>query len=378
MILARHADRLAQLTEGSRRRTLMPRGGLDFTSNDYLGLAAAERMAAAVAEALARGVPVGAGGSRLLRGNHAEHEALEAEAARFFGADRMLFFGAGYAANQAVLATLPQDGDLVVHDRLIHASAHSGLRLGRAASVAVPHNDAGAVDDAIRSWRRAGGTGHPWIVAESLYSMDGDTAPLADLAAIASAHDGFLFIDEAHATGVHGPEGRGLAAGLEGRPEVIVLHTCGKALGAAGALVGADAILCDYLINRAKPFIYATAPSPLQAAAVRAALRILTDEPERRSRLHGLIATAHAAAARHGFATGATQILPVILGDDARTVRVARRMQTAGFDIRAIRPPTVPPGTARLRISITLNIDAAAIKALFAALTVAVAEETTP
>ncbi|MET0246055.1 MAG: aminotransferase class I/II-fold pyridoxal phosphate-dependent enzyme, partial [Sphingomonas sp.] len=171
-----HAD-LALLTDQGRRRSLAPRTGIDFASNDYLALAGDPRLAGAVREAIARGVPIGSGGSRLLRGNHEEHEALEAEAAAFFGTEAALWFSSGFAANAALLATLPQRGDLVVHDALIHASAHEGMRLGRAERVTAAHNDAQAFDDAIRGWRNAGGTGRPWIAVESLYSMDGDRAP---------------------------------------------------------------------------------------------------------------------------------------------------------------------------------------------------------
>jgi 8-amino-7-oxononanoate synthase len=358
-LLARYADHLAALDRKGRRRALMPQAGLDFSSNDYLGLAASAELAAAVAAALARGVPPGAGGSRLLRGNHAEHEALEAEAAELFGAKRMLYFAGGYVANLALFSTLPQGGDLIINDALIHASVHAGLQGSRATLRTTPHNDPGAVEAAIRDWRAEGGTGRVWIAAESLYSMDGDQAPLTDLAAIADRHDAFLIIDEAHATGVHGPAGRGLAAGLEGRENVIVVHTCGKALGSAGALIGADPVLCDYLVNRARPFIYATAPSPLQAATVRAGLGIMRAQPERRAALRDRIALANAAlAGRLGRATSGTQIIPVPVGDNDRARRIAARLQSDGFDIRAIRPPTVPIGTARLRISVTLNTSA--------------------
>ena len=207
--LARYESTLAGLDRRGRRRALASRDGVDFTSNDYLALAGSPRLKAAIVAAIDRGVPVGAGGSRLLRGNHPEHEALEAEAAEFFGAGRALFFGSGYAANVALFSTLPQRDDIIVHDVLIHASAHEGIAASKAPAVAVPHNDADAFAEAIRNWRAAGGRGRPWIAVESLYSMDGDRAPLAELAAIAERHDGFLVIDEAHATGVFGPGGGG-------------------------------------------------------------------------------------------------------------------------------------------------------------------------
>jgi len=363
--LVRYETKLQQLEQEGRRRMLTSHAGLDFTSNDYLGLASSARLSEAIMAALERGVPAGAGGSRLLRGNHPEHEALEAEAAAFFGSERCLYFGSGYTANLAILATLPQPGDIIVHDALIHASAHAGIAAGHASAISVPHNDAGAFADALRRWRVDGGTGRPWIVVESLYSMDGDRAPLRQLAELADRHDGFLLVDEAHATGVHGPGGRGFAAGLEGRDNIVVLHTCGKALGASGALIGANRLLCDFLVNRAKSFIYSTAPSPLQAACVREALKVLIDEPDRQARLHDLISVADRMAAEHlGYSSG-SQIQPVIIGENERTVLVAERLKAGGFDVRAIRPPTVPTGTGRLRIAVTLNVTAAAITALF-------------
>ncbi|TIN32778.1 MAG: aminotransferase class I/II-fold pyridoxal phosphate-dependent enzyme, partial [Mesorhizobium sp.] len=295
-----------------------------------------------VAAALADGTAVGATGSRLLRGNDPEHEALEAKAAAFFGAERALFFGGGYVANFAVLTTLPQKGDLIVLDELIHASAHEGARAGRAEVSLVGHNDADAVDDAIATWRAKGGVGRPWIVAESLYSMDGDRAPLGELTEIADRHDAFLFVDEAHATGVYGPDGRGLAHDLEGRENVVVLHTCGKALGASGALITAPGVLCDFLVNRCRPFIYATAPSPLMAVAAATALDIVADEPERRARLARLLAIAGKRTEQLGLPVSGSQIMPVIVGDNARAMALAEALQARSFDVRGIRPPTVP------------------------------------
>ena len=271
---------LDNLLARGRYRRLIPQDGVDFSSNDYLGLAGSARIKRAIEDAIERGVPVGSGGSRLLRGNHAEHEALEAEAAAFFGTEAALFFSSGFAANGALFASLPQRGDLVVYDELIHASVHDGIRLGRAQSVAAAHNDANAFDDAIRDWRRNGGIGLIWIAAESLYSMDGDRAPIDGLAEIADRHDGFLVIDEAHATGVFGPDGRGLGAHLDGRDNVISLHTCGKALGCEGALLTGPAFMREFLINRGRGFIFSTAPSPLMASAVREALRILAPTAE--------------------------------------------------------------------------------------------------
>jgi 8-amino-7-oxononanoate synthase len=351
-----HERALKALERRGRLRALQPRSGIDFSSNDYLGLASSPELAHAITAAIDRGVSVGAGGSRLLRGNDPEHEALESEAAQFFGAESCLYFAGGFLANYALFSTLPARGDLVVHDDLIHASAIDGMRAGKAHITNAAHNDAQSFDDAIARWRAEGGTGRPWIAVESLYSMDGDRAPLADLIAIARRHDGILVVDEAHATGVLGTDGRGLAYAFEGAPDIISLHTCGKALGSSGALVLAPHLIRDFLINRARPFIYATAPSPLMAAAVRAALRIVQTEPARRERLASLVAFAGKELERRcGVTPSGSHIQPVILGADERATSVAKTLAQAGFDVRAVRPPTVPEGTARLRISLTLN-----------------------
>ncbi len=364
-----HDRALQALARRGRQRALTQAAGTDFASNDYLGLASSPELRDAARAALAREVPIGAGGSRLLRGNHREHEALESEAAAFFGAQSALLFGGGFMANVALFSTLPQRGDLVVHDALIHASVHDGMRAGKAERAEARHNDAQAFEDAIRDWRAAGGSGRPWIAVESLYSMDGDRAPLVDLLQIAERHDGILVIDEAHATGVFGREGRGLGADLEGRENVVSLHTCGKALGVMGALVVGPQIFRDYLVNRSRPFIYATAPSPLVAALVRAALLICRFDASRREKLHELVAlVARQLEDRCAIAPSGSQIQPVIVGSDERAVRLASAMQERGFDVRAVRPPTVPEGTARLRLSLTLNVDEERIDAMTAAL----------
>src|SRR3984957_8290393 len=265
---------LERLSARGRRRTLECLGGLDFTSNDYLGLANSCELRTAASEALSRHVPVGSGGSRLLRGNHPEHVALEQTAAAFFGAESALYFGSGYAANLTLFATAPQRGDAVIHDEWIHASVHDGMRRGRAETIAARHNDLQSIDDEVLRWRAAGGRGRVWIAVESLYSMDGDGPDLEELDALASRRDAVLIIDEAHATGVLGPQGRGRAAFLEGRDYVITVHTCGKAIGTAGAFVCAPRILTDFLVNRGRAFIFATAPSPLVAAVTGAAIKL--------------------------------------------------------------------------------------------------------
>ena len=360
---------LRELADRGRLRSLRERSGIDFTSNDYLGLAESAELRHAAADAVARGVPVGAGGSRLLRGNHPEHEALETEAAAHFGAETALYFGGGYVANLAIFSTLPQTGDLIVHDELIHASVHEGLRRSRAEFVGVSHNNVDAFDAAIVRWRKAGGKGRPWLSVESLYSMDGDSPNLVELLAVADRHEAMVVIDEAHATGVLGPQGRGLAAAFEGRDNVITLHTCGKALGTAGGFILAPRIVRDFLVNRARPFIFATAPSPLTAAITRSALELSRSNPGRRERLARLVQFAGTELRRRcNIEPSGSHIIPVIVGSDQAAVNLASALQRRGYDIRAIRPPTVAEGTARLRIALTLNVDEATVTKLFEAL----------
>jgi 8-amino-7-oxononanoate synthase len=361
-----HAEVLDALQARGRLRALSRTRGVDFTSNDYLALAESRALRDAAAEALTRGVPLGAGGSRLLRGNHPEHEALEEEAASFFGSETALYFPTGFAANAAIAATLPRRGDLIVHDALIHASFRDGLEPERIQAVQAPHNDISAIDDIIRGWRAGGGKGQVWIAVETLYSMDGDRASLPELVALASRHDGMLVLDEAHATGVLGEQGRGLSAAYEGAPNIISLHTCGKALGAAGALVCLSKLHRDFIVNRGRAFIYSTAPSPLMAAVVRASLKIVAGAGQERAQLAALVRHAEAGLKKLGLSISGSQIQPVIIGEDRRAVTLAHALQERGHDIRAIRPPTVPEGTARLRLALTLHAGTGDLDALFA------------
>ncbi|WP_420583576.1 8-amino-7-oxononanoate synthase [Ruegeria sp.] len=348
-----------------RRRVLAPRRGLDFASNDYLGLAESAVLRKAAQQALDRGVPLGSGGSRLLRGNHPEHEALEAEAAAFFGSEAALFMGGGFQANQAIFSTLPAAGDLILYDDLVHASAHEGMRTSRADTRSFAHNDVADARRALADWQAAGGAGQVWIAVESVYSMEGDIAPLTALSDLAVKYDAVLVVDEAHATGVFGSNGKGLAHGL--KAEVLTLHTCGKGLGVSGGLICGAQVMIDALINRARPFIFATAPSPFNAALVRAVIEHLNTDTSRIEAAAARIAHAHNVARQAGVPEDLlnSQIIPVILGDEARTMQMAATLQAQGFDIRGIRPPTVPRGTSRLRVSITGNVSDADISALF-------------
>ena len=359
-LLAPYVRQLKALAARARNRRLQPRDGIDFSSNDYLGLSHDPAIASAITRAIAEGVPVGSGGSRLLRGNAPEHEALENQAARFFGSEAALYLANGFVANLSLLSTLPRPGDLIVADELCHASMHDGIRQSRAAVRFVAHNDAQAFDDAITKWRGEGGTGTPWIVAETLYSMDGDIAPVDELAAIARRHDAMLMLDEAHATGVFGADGRGIAAHLEGAENLITLHTCGKGLGVEGALVCGARVLIDTLVNKARPFIFSTAPSPLMAVGVSAAIERISgaDGDSLRTELQERIEASRVHICDPlGLPPPQSQILPVILGDDRLTMDVARTCQAAGYDVRGVRPPTVPVGKSRIRLSLTRNIE---------------------
>jgi len=231
------------------------------------------------------------------------------------------------------------------------------------------HNDVAAFEEAIVRARRAGAR-DVWLAVESVYSMDGDIAPVAELHALARIHDAILIVDEAHGTGIFGASGRGFT---EGRYDerLIVLHTCGKALGVAGGLVCGPAVVAEYLINAARPFIYSTAPPAYVACAVRRALELVDEEPERRTRLLALARFAAerlAKCASDKVAAAGTQIIPVVLGAEAAAVEAAAALQHRGFDVRAIRPPTVPAGTSRLRISIGFDRSEDEIAALADAL----------
>ena len=341
---------LDRLKATGRYRVLNLPAGIDFSSNDYLGLSSHPALRQAAIDALADGIEIGATGSRLLRGHRTAHEELESFAAGYFECPAALFFANGFAANYALIATLVGRDDVVVFDALCHASMRDGMRATQCRTIKAAHNDLDAFEDALRQPRDAGAS--LWILAESIYSMDGDIAPVRGLLALAEKYDAILIIDEAHSTGVSGATGRGETEGLP-HERLIVLHTCGKALGVAGALVCANEAVIDYLINAARPFVFSTAPMPLQALLVKRALELVRDEPERRERLSALKALA--AARLPGFSVQ-SQIVPIVVGRDDAAVELAKALQARGFDIRAIRPPSVPEGTARLRLSLNAGL----------------------
>ena len=363
--------RLAEIEAAGLTRRLHPPAGIDLCSNDYLGLADHPAIMARLAEA-ARTHGCGSTGSRLLRGHRDSFEAVERRFAAFKGTEAALYFGSGYAANVGVLSTFLEEGDVVFSDELNHASLIDGIRLGRARKVVFPHNDVHALERAIEAERAAR---QCFLVTESLFSMEGDFAPLAEYAALCDATCTALIVDEAHAVGVYGERGSGLIEEAGGGDAVFLsVNTAGKALGVAGAFVAGPEWAIDYLVQRARSFVFSTAPPPALAEAVDSALTVMGAEPERRQRLKTLTARLRTLLAEAGLPVrpGISQIIPIILGDNDRAVAAAAALAEQGFDVRAIRPPSVPEGTARLRLSVNVKLADALLERLAAALAIAV------
>jgi 8-amino-7-oxononanoate synthase len=325
---------------------------INFGSNDYLGLAGDRRLDDAVQAALAE-EGWGSGASPLVTGYTVRHQALEQELARFEGTEAALVFPSGFAANMGAIAALVGPGDVVFTDRKNHASLLDGCRLSRADVRVYPHDDPQRLGALMA---RSGSSGRRLIVTDSLFSMDGDLARLADLADLADRHGAMLLIDEAHATGVFGGQGRGVAEhlGLEERVHVRI-GTLSKALGSVGGFVAGRRTLIDWLVNRARPYVFSTAAPGVSAAASLAALQIVRQEPQRRQQLLARAAALRTRLAALGWNTGrsASQIIPVIVGTPDRALALSAHLLSRGLLVPAIRPPTVPEGESCLRISLT-------------------------
>lgn len=352
-------QRLADLDAASLRRSLQPPRGLDLSSNDYLGLASHPAWLAGIRrrldeQAAEPQMTVAAPASRLLRGNTERHMALEARLAAWKGTEAALLFTSGFQANVGLLSTVVERRDRVISDAANHASLIDGLRLARCHKVVVPHLDLDAVEGALAT---AGpGEGRTFLLTESLYSMDGDIAPLDVYAELAERYGAELIIDDSHATGIYGEaRGSGLCErfGVAERALAIV-STFGKALASSGGFVAGPGVLIDYLVNRCRAFIFTTAAPPLHLYAVEAALDLVEAEPQRRKRVLELAATLRQRLRRGGIDCLGSRgpIVPVSIGDAERSLAVAAQLQAEGFDVRAIRPPTVPEGGARLRLSV--------------------------
>ena len=368
---------LAELERESQLRSLETSHTLDFSSNDYLGLASDARIKQAVAAALASPELAASTGSRLLSGNSERWIALESDFARFAGAEAALYFTSGYLANVGLLASLLGPEDMVFSDSANHASLIDGIRLAKARRVVFPHLDLEFLENALRAGSAAAGR---FIVVESVFSMEGDLAPLADLSRLAERYDAELIVDEAHAVGVFGPQGSGLVAdaGLSGRV-LATIFTCGKALASSGAFVCGSETLRSFLINRARTFIFSTALPPYFAAHVRAGFELASRAEAQRARVIALAQFLRAELRRRGLEVpaGPSPIVPVILGENDRAMRVAQRLRAAGFGVRAIRPPTVPQGMARLRLSVTARHTESVFGELAAAIASAASQTST-
>ena len=326
---------------------------VSLASNDYLGLASHPVLTAAAMEATER-YGTGSGASRLLSGSQPLHHDLEEDLARFLGCEAALVFNSGHGANTGVLAALCGPGDLIISDALNHASIVDGCRLSKAEKRIYKHRNLNDLEDMLKvsnEYKRR------WIVTDSVFSMDGDMAPLPGIVELAERYGAFVYVDEAHATGVVGPQGRGSTAHFRLAERITLrMGTLGKALGSFGAFVAGDREIIEVLINRARPFIYSTSLPPSVLAASRAAVALIqTAEGERlRRRLEGNMEILRGRLSELGIyrGEGATPIFPVILGSLKRTAAVADALFEEGVFAPAIRPPTVPEGTARLRLSV--------------------------
>lgn len=358
--------RLIEAREGMRVK-LDGRELVNFCSNDYLGLSQHLDVVSALQESAAwQGV--GSGASALVSGYQFEHAALERECAEWMGYERGLFFGSGYLANLAVMQSLLEPGDVCVQDKLNHACLLDGARLAFCELKRYPHLDIEAAMRQLLSERE----GAAMLATDGVFSMDGDLAPLRDLALLARSQDALFYVDDAHGIGVLGPQGRGstAVAGLTAKEVPLLVLPFGKAFGGQGAmLLGSDAMI-GHIAETARPYLYTTAPAPAMAAAMRASLKLLRNESWRRAKLASLVARFRRGAVRAGLPIqeSYTPIQPLVLGDNERALAASRGMEALGFLVGAIRPPTVPDGQARLRITLSAMHGEQDVDALVAAL----------
>lgn len=375
------AATLARIDQAGQRRTLRPtallpsgrvaregRTRVDFSSNDYLGLARHPLLAERAREWTTRD-GTGSGASRLVTGTSEAHLALEAKIAAFKHCEAALVFASGWQANAAVIPALlaAMPGCAVFTDRLIHASMHAGLAMAGTRQHRFRHNDLDHLEALLAD--KGAAASSRLILTESVFSMDGDRADVARLAQIAERHDAALYVDEAHATGVLGPEGRGLTALVPGRVD-LVMGTFSKALGGFGAYIAGSRVLIDYLTNAASGFVFTTAPPPAVLGAIDAALDLVPTMDAERAHLAALGDRLRTGLARLGLDHGdsSTQIVPAVIGAEDEAMAVSARLEAAGFLASAIRPPTVPPGTSRLRLALRAGHTEGNVDALLAAI----------
>jgi 8-amino-7-oxononanoate synthase len=385
-LAAARAQRLASAAARVRREVQAREGArvlvdgrtlTSFCGNDYLGLSQHLDVVSALQEAAAwHGV--GSTGSAGVSGHHGEHAALEREMAQWLGYERGLLFGSGYLANLAVLQSLLGAGDTCVQDKLNHACLIDGARLSGCELKRYPHGDVEAALRQLMSRR----DGAAVLATDGVFSMDGDQAPLADLALVARTQDALLFVDDAHGIGVLGPEGRGslAVAGLGPREVPLLLVPLGKAFGGQGAMLLGSHALIGHVAETARPYLFSTAPAPAMAAAMRASLRLIRSQPWRRAKLASLVARFRRGASALGLPLqeSFTPIQPIVLGDNARALAVSRSLEAQGYLVTAIRPPTVPDGQARLRITLGVDHGEAEVNGLLAALAEALSARPDP
>src|ERR1700719_2467920 len=364
-LLAELQAGLRELESRSQRRTLIEITGVNLCSNDYLGLADNPALKQSVIEAVTRAARIGATGSRLLAGHAAVWNELEEEFAAFAGSEAALYFGSGYAANIGLLTSLASKNDVFFSDALNHASIIDGIRLSGARKIIYSHRDLNALESSLKENQSK--PGRKLIVTETVFSMEGDVVPLDAIVALAEKYGVGVILDEAHATAVHGPHGRGIATQFLADGRILAaMHTCGKALASAGAFVCGTAVLRDHLINQARIFIFGTALPPYMAEQIRAALHLAAGMNTERAELLSRSQDFAKSLQRDGWETlgTTTQIVPAVIGANDAAVAAAEFLHRAGFAVRAIRPPTVPPGTARIRFSVSHKITATELEKL--------------
>jgi 8-amino-7-oxononanoate synthase len=348
---------LRALEARDQLRSLAELSGVDLCSNDYLGLAQHPTLRESLVRAITNATRVGGTASRLLSGQDVAWHDLEEEFASFVGTESSLYFGSGYAANIGLLTTLAGPDDVIFSDALNHASLIDGIRLSGARKHIYAHRDLNMLESLLIQYRDD--WGRKLIVTETAFSMDGDVAPLREMVVLAEHYNAGILVDEAHATAVLGPDGRGIAASFADSENIVArVHTCGKALASAGAFVCGGRSLKEYLVNHARSFIFTTAMPPYMAAQIRAALALASTMNAERAALQRNANRLCAALRAQGWdtAASATQIIPVVVGQNQAALSAAEFLRREGFAVRAIRPPTVAAGTARLRFSLTAAI----------------------
>ena len=362
---------LDQLQAQGRYRKFAVPSGIDFTSNDYLGYASRPY---STADSLSRS----GAASRLLRGHHPIWDEVEAKLAAWHGVETTLMMTSGYAANEGLISTLLEPGDWVATDELNHACIVDGLRLARCRRFPYRHNDLNHLEDGLKHEADRNEEGRErFIITESLFSMDGDRAPLREIAMLANRNGAHLIVDEAHSTGCYGANGSGCVDEAGVRDQVLAsIHTGGKALALPGAYIAGSRLLKEYLTNRCRHLIFTTALPPVVGGWWLDGLARVQGDADSRQRLHANTSLFRGELAKRGIeASGTEYVVPVVIGEDIKAVAAASELQSAGFDVRAIRPPSVSPGTSRLRISIHADHEPATLVHLAEAVARAVSYE---